>query len=138
MENHIPRPEHPNPQWERANWQNLNGTWEFEIDRSDSGIYRELWNKEHLEASITVPFCPESPLSGVNFKDFMLAVWYKKHLTFTESDLAGNRVILHFGAVDFETTVYVNGTPAGLPHVGGYGSFSPTRSRSVMSYSNEP
>lgn len=123
MENHIPRPEHPNPQWERANWQNLNGTWEFEIDRSDSGIYRELWNKEHLEASITVPFCPESPLSGVNFKDFMLAVWYKKHLTFTESDLAGNRVILHFGAVDFETTVYVNGTPAGLPHVGGYGSF---------------
>lgn len=119
----IPRPEHPNPQWERTNWKNLNGTWEFEIDRSNSGIYRELWNKEHLESSITVPFCPESPLSGVNFKDFMLAVWYKKALTFREDELHGNRIILHFGAADFETTVYVNGTPAGLPHVGGYGSF---------------
>ena len=123
MEHRIPRPEHPNPQWERANWKNLNGTWEFEIDRSDSGIYRELWNKEHLESSITVPFCPESPLSGVNFKDFMLAVWYRKTLSFTEADLAGNRVILHFGAADFETTIWVNGTACGLPHVGGYGSF---------------
>ena len=123
MNNNIPRPEHPNPQWERKNWKNLNGTWEFEIDRGNSGVHRELWNKEHLERTITVPFCPESSLSGVNDKDFMLAVWYKKSLAFTESDLAGNRVILHFGAADFETTVWINGKQAGLPHVGGYGSF---------------
>ncbi len=123
MNRNIPRPEHPNPQWERARWVNLNGAWEFEIDHGNSGQNRALWKKEHLDATITVPFCPESPLSGVNYKDFMLCVWYKKSLTFTEDDLTGNRVILHFGAADFETTVYVNGARAGLPHVGGYASF---------------
>lgn len=123
MNTNIPRPEHPNPQWERKLWKNLNGTWEFEIDHGNSGVDRALWEKEHLDSSITVPFCPESPLSGVNYKDFMLSVWYKKTIALEESDLTGNRVILHFGAADFETTVYVNGKRAGLPHVGGYASF---------------
>ncbi len=123
MSNRIPRPEHPNPQWERKNWKNLNGKWQFEIDAVASGISRELWKKETLADEITVPFCPESTLSGIGNKDFMLCVWYKKILTFTADELAGNRVILHFGGADFTTTLWVNEKKIGLPHVGGSGSF---------------
>jgi len=117
----IPRPEHPDPQWERKNWKNLNGQWEFEIDRGNSGEDREFYLREQLDSKITVPFCPESALSGVQDTDFMLAVWYQKVLTFSESELAGNRVLLHFGAADFETKLWVNGKAVGLPHVGGIG-----------------
>ena len=123
MMNMIPRPEHPNPQWERANWKNLNGKWQFEIDHGASGEYRELWKAERLAGEINVPFCPESELSGVGYKDFMLAVWYRKTVTFTEKDLDGNRVILHFGGADFETKLWVNEKQIGLPHVGGCSSF---------------
>ena len=51
----IPRPEHPNPQWERKNWQNLNGEWEFEFDFGVSAIERELWKKEKFDKEIIVP-----------------------------------------------------------------------------------
>ena len=60
----IPRPEHPNPQWERKNWVNLNGIWQFEIDHAATGIERGLPEAESLSGTITVPFCPESLLSG--------------------------------------------------------------------------
>ena len=123
MSNLIPRPEHPNPQWERKNYKNLNGKWQFEIDHCASGEFRELWKAESLSGEINVPFCPESELSGVGYKDFMLAVWYRKNLTFTEDELRGNRVILHFGGADFETKLWVNGKQIGLPHVGGCASF---------------
>lgn len=119
----IPRPEHPTPQWERKNWKNLNGKWQFEIDATASGEERGLIEAKSLCSEITLPFCPESSLSGIGHKDFMLAVWYKKILTFTEEELSGNRVILHFGAADFETRVWVNGKSAGFAHIGGFGSF---------------
>ena len=68
----IPRPEHPRPQFYRDTWQNLNGTWQFEIDQSKSGIARGLFKEGvELSGSITVPFCPESELSGVGHKDFL-------------------------------------------------------------------
>ncbi len=119
----IPRPEHPNPQWERKNWVNLNGEWLFEIDNARSGEHRGLQNAESLSGKITLPFCPESSLSGVGNKDFMFCVWYKRSVTFTEDELDGNRVIFHIGGADFETKVWVNGKLAGLPHRGGYTSF---------------
>ena len=119
----CPRPEHPNPQWQRANWENLNGTWMFEIDNSKSGEERGLQKAETLSRTITLPFCPESELSGIGEKDFMYCVWYKKIISFTEEDLAGNRVIFHIGAADFETKLWVNGTRVGFPHVGGGGAF---------------
>ena len=50
----IPRNEHPNPQFERVDWLNLNGEWEFEIDAGTSGIARQLFQKEHLSGKITV------------------------------------------------------------------------------------
>ena len=123
MSHVIPRPEHPNPQWKRESFVNLNGEWMFEIDKSASGVERGLMNEPALAGRITLPFCPESSLSGVGELDFMLGVWYKKVLTFTEADLNGKRVIFHIGAADFETTVYVNGNKVGLPHVGGCTSF---------------
>ena len=118
--NNIPRPEHPNPQWERKNWKNLNGQWQFEIDYSCSGEERGLPTAEALSGSITVPFCPESKLSGVEVKDFMNCVWYKKTITLTEEDLTGNRVLFHIGACDYETKIWVNGQSTGFSHKGGY------------------
>ena len=71
----IPRPEHPRPQFVRETWCNLNGTWQFEIDQGRSGIARELFKENTpLSGSITVPFCPESQLSGVGYTDFTAQV----------------------------------------------------------------
>ena len=116
----IPRPEHPNPQWERKNWVNLNGTWQFEIDYAATGEERGLVEAEALSGSIIVPFCPESKLSGVEHKDFMNCVWYKKTITLTDADLQGNRILFHIGACDYETKVWVNGKSTGFSHKGGY------------------
>ena len=116
----IPRPEHPNPQWERKNWVNLNGLWQFEIDHSATGEERGLPTAEALSGTINVPFCPESKLSGVEFKDFMDCVWYKRTITLTEEDLQGNRILFHIGACDYETKIWVNGASTGFSHKGGY------------------
>ena len=74
----IPREEYPRPQFARSTWMNLNGVWQFEMDLGASGRARGLIEKEKLEREILVPFCPESALSGVNYKDFMAAVWYRR------------------------------------------------------------
>ena len=118
----IPRSEHPFPQFERANWLNLNGIWQFEIDRGESGLDRELFKADGLAQEILVPFCPESELSGIGDKDFMKCVWYRKVFTVPEN-FKGKRTLLHIGACDFFTTVWVNGKEAGT-HRGGYVSFS--------------
>ena len=116
----IPRPEHPKPQFFRDTWRNLNGTWQFEIDNSLSGEARNLMAVgTQLSGEIMVPFCPESKLSGVGKTDFMYGVWYKRKV---DIDAISGRVLLHFGAVDYRTTVYVNGEMAGS-HQGGYVSF---------------
>lgn len=121
------RPEHPNPQFERETWMNLNGEWDFAFDYGKSGMDRKLYlNNEEAEKSfthrITVPFCPESVLSGIGCKDFMNSVWYRRTVTLTADQLKG-RTILHFGAVDYEAHVFVNGNEVGR-HIGGYVSFS--------------
>ena len=99
--NTIPRPEHPNPQFERSNWLNLNGTWQFEIDHGASGRARGLVEKNPLDMTINVPFCPESELSGVAYKDFMAAVWYRRTFTLP-AEAAGQRVMLHFAHFEKE------------------------------------
>ena len=110
----MDRAEHPKPQFERENWRNLNGVWQFEIDDARSGEARGLYETgKALSGTINVPFCPESALSGVGHKDFMAAVWYKRTVTIGADELKG-RAILHFGAVDYLAAVYVNvlrGTP---------------------------
>ena len=99
---------------------NLNGKWEFEIDKSASGKDRMLYKADKLAGEILVPFCPESELSGVGEKDFLNSVWYKREIDVKKDD---KLVILHIGACDYLTTVYVNGKEVGT-HIGGYTHFS--------------
>ena len=117
----IPRAEHPNPQWERETWKNLNGPWEFEFDFGCSAVERRLWEKKRFDREILVPFCPESRLSGIGYTDFINGVAYRRNFELSQEELSG-RVLLHFGAVDYEASVYVNGTLVGS-HKGGYTSF---------------
>lgn len=117
----IPRHEHPTPQSERSDWLNLNGAWEFELDTGVSGIARRVFEQAHLSGSITVPFCPESKLSGVENTDFLNCVWYRRDIELPANWNTG-RVLLHFGAVDHTAHVYLNGTEVGT-HRGGYSSF---------------
>lgn len=118
----IYRQEHPDPQWERSTWKNLNGQWEFDFDFSNTAIERELYKAASLPKKITVPFCPESELSGIGYRDFMPAVCYRRTVELSETELTG-RVLLHFGAVDYESHIYINGELAGK-HLGGYASFT--------------
>lgn len=118
----IPRSEHPDPQFQRKNWLNLNGEWDFEFDFGNSGLRAGVLEKDEWSRKINVPFCPESKLSGIEYTDFIAAVWYRKSVTVTEAQLEG-RVLIHFGAVDYETYLYVNGEEAGY-HKGGYTSFT--------------
>ena len=119
----IYRTEHPKPQFKRENWFNLNGKWQFEIDNGVSGKERKLFEDSvSFTQEINVPFCPESKLSGIENVDFMNGVWYKRKFTLTKEQTE-NCVKIHFGAVDYEATVYINGKECGS-HKGGYVSFS--------------
>lgn len=105
----------------RENWMNLNGTWDFEFDFGVSGLERGYGSRTDFKDKIIVPFCPESVLSGVGYTDFIPAVWYHRTFSLTEDQLRG-RVLIHFGAVDYDCRVFVNGKEAGR-HKGGYVSF---------------
>lgn len=116
-----PRPEYPRPQFTRPDWLNLNGTWGFETDRGDSGLERGL-REAGLAGTITVPFCPESELSGVGDTDFLEAVWYRRTVR-VPAEWAGRRTLLHFQAADHDTTVWVNGVEV-VRHRGGFTPFT--------------
>ncbi len=119
----IPRKEFPNPQFERENWRNLNGEWDFCIDMSVTGMQRGFFSPEScaFDKKIIVPFCPESKLSGIEQKDFMSAVWYRRKINISREEKE-KRIILHIGACDYETHVFINGKEVGK-HIGGYISF---------------
>ena len=113
----VPRAEYPRPQFVRDEWLCLNGAWEFETDPGDSGLERGLVGRP-LAGRITVPFCPESELSGVGNTDFLNAVWYRRDVEIPAA-WRGRRVLLHFGAIDHDATVWVNGREAAR-HRGGW------------------
>ncbi len=105
----------------RSGWKNLNGTWQFQFDHGRSG--RDLaMEKKELNGTICVPFCVESKLSGVEYKDFIGAVWYRRNVTLTEEELSG-RCLLHFEAVNYMAQVWFNDHSLGV-HTGGYTPFS--------------
>lgn len=117
----IPLPEHPRPDFERSEWVNLNGIWDFEFDSVDVGL------KEHWETStsnftrkINVPFPWGSKASGVN--DEADIAWYKKDINISET-WKDKRTFIVIGASDWETTVWLDGQPIGS-HQGGYTPFS--------------
>jgi len=118
----LPRSEYPRPQRRREEWRCLNGEWEFERDPGDSGRARGLPDADGLESTITVPFPPESELSGIGHRDFMPAVWYRRTVDVPADWLEG-RLLVHFGAVDYKAEVWVNGEPVGT-HRGGYAPFA--------------
>ena len=119
---------HPNPQFERKNIDLLNGKWSFGFNKSYKGFrfstgYEkaiEIHNKASYPKEIKVPFCIESVLSGIGYTGFVNEVWYKRNVNINKD---GRRVFLHIGAADNQTSVLVNGKPAGR-HKGGYTSFA--------------
>jgi len=76
----VPRPEHPRPDLQRDNWVTLNGEWQFEIDKAADGDARGLTYGKDLNAKISVPFCPESKLSGLGLGNTqkLKDVWYRR------------------------------------------------------------
>lgn len=117
------RSEHPRPQFARKDWLNLNGVWEFEYDDADRGL-GERWQEGNrpFTQSIQVPFAFQSKLSGIGNNDFHDRVWYRRKLTIPES-FWNKRILLHFGAVDYEASVWVNGQLV-ASHEGGHTPFS--------------
>lgn len=114
-------PEHPRPDFERKEWENLNGRWQFAFDSTDSGI-RDQWYlpQATFPLNIVVPFPWGAPLSGV--PDLADIGWYQRTFT-VNPKWKGKRIFLHIGASDWETQVWINGKPVGS-HQGGYTPFA--------------
>jgi len=112
----LPLPEYPRPQFVRPEWQNLNGWWQYAV--RDRGAPRpDVW-----DGRILVPFAIESQLSRVH-RPVMEGerLWYRR--TFEARVRPDTRLLLHFGAVDWEAAVFVNGRRVG-EHRGGYDPFT--------------
>jgi beta-galactosidase/beta-glucuronidase len=119
----VPRPEYPNPQFERPQWMTLNGAWSFAFDDRDEGLDAS-WYTHGLPSSrqITVPYCFESKLSGIGDTSFHPVAWYQRSVRIPEN-WSGTHVLLHFGAVYYQASVWLNGQYLGS-HEGGNVPFS--------------
>ena len=131
----APRPEHPRPDAFRESWATLNGEWQFEIDEQGDGETRGLMSGKDLTSKIIVPFCPESKLSGIGHYGLMKHTWYRRAFD-VPAGMKGKRVRLHFGAVDYQAWVWVNGQRVGS-HVGGSVAFNFEITRLLRDGSNE-
>ncbi len=119
----VPRPEYPRPQFRRADWLNLNGEWEFAFDDDRRGD-RERWYEPGAGTfgeRITVPFAFQSRLSGIGDPSFRDLVWYRRIFE-TPQGWKDRRIVLHIGACDYASTVWVNGRWA-ASHEGGHTPF---------------
>ncbi|WP_216852920.1 glycoside hydrolase family 2 protein [Phytoactinopolyspora halotolerans] len=114
---------HPRPLLRRPRWTDLNGTWRFAFDDTDQGIAQRWFDSPDgvFDRTIEVPYPPESKLSGVADTSFHPVLWYER--TFVAEIRADERLLLHFGAVDYRATVWVNGHKAG-EHEGGHTPFT--------------
>jgi beta-galactosidase/beta-glucuronidase len=117
----TPRPEYPRPDLRRSEWRNLNGEWDFAFDDGDRGLSEGWQERGPFSQRIVVPFPFESALSGIHDPSPHPTIWYRT--TFSAERPQGGRQLLHFGAVDYEATVWLNGRELGR-HRGGYVPFS--------------
>ena len=109
----IPRPEYPRPQFARDEWLNLNGEWEFAFDdRQCWKLARHGTTGENCQHRIIVPFAYQTELSGINDKSIHECVWYARTFEISEQWL-GRDLLLNFGAVDYSSTIWVNGKEVG-------------------------
>ncbi len=107
--------DYPRPQMVRDQWTNLNGTWQYAITERNAP-QPDIW-----EGKILVPFCVESPLSGVQRSVAPTErLWYQRRFNLDTTD---DRTLLHFGAVDYECAIWINGGLAGA-HTGGFDPFT--------------
>jgi len=119
----IPRPEYPQPQFQREHWLSLNGSWDFEFDDANAGLDADWASATHkFSRNIAVPYCFESRLSGIGDTSFHPWIWYRRAVTLP-AEWKGRRVLLHFGAVNYWSMVWVNGKLAGS-HEGGNTPFT--------------
>jgi beta-galactosidase/beta-glucuronidase len=108
----IPRPEYPRPQFVREQWLNLNGQWEFAFDDANEGLQLGWQDGRQLPGRIIVPFAYQAELSGINDKSIHECVWYAR--SFQIPDNWHERdMLLNFGAVDYSSTIWVNGQEVG-------------------------
>jgi beta-galactosidase/beta-glucuronidase len=119
----APRPEYPRPQFRRDHWTNLNGEWSFAFDDGNVGLAEGWQNTDgsSFDRNITVPFCYQSELSGIGETAFHDVAWYAR--SFEDPSDADERLLLHFGAVDYRADVWVNGIHV-ASHEGGHTPFS--------------
>jgi hypothetical protein len=116
------KPEHPRPDWQRSEWLNLNGYWEFCFDKNDMGM-EERWFSEgnhSFKETITVPFSWSSVVSGIG-QDEKGIGWYARTIDWEPAEKE-TCIFLSFGAVDYRCEVWLNGSSVGS-HTGGYSSF---------------
>jgi beta-galactosidase/beta-glucuronidase len=130
----LPRPEYPRPILVRDEWLNLNGAWDFAPDPQDVGL-QQGWGQSHSwQQEIIVPFCPEADASGVDWRNPVDIVWY--HRRFMHPGWTRERVLLHVGACDYATRVFINGHEVGQ-HQGGYAPQAFDISHALRAGSNE-
>ncbi|CAE7180150.1 hypothetical protein PTNB73_03703 [Pyrenophora teres f. teres] len=115
-----PWPEYPRPRLQRPDWKNLNGVWRYSNTTNGSDASPPFG--QQLQSPVLVPFCLESALSGVTGKHRYWS-WYQTSFDVPSAWPSTDNVILNFGAVDYEATIFVNGKKAGF-HRGGYFEFS--------------
>ena len=118
----IPRPEFTRPDFERSEWINLNGVWEFAFDDEDLGL-KQRWKSGQipLDRTILVPYCYQSKMSTLGIEEVHEIVWYRRTFQIPAS-MKNKRILLKFGAVDYECTAWVNGELVGS-HRGGHVPF---------------
>ena len=138
----VPRQEYPRPQLVREPWSSLNGPWRFAFDDKDRGRAERWFDPDvtdgteagPLDLTINVPFCYQAELSGIGSRDRHDVVWYARRFDdVRQTDR--ERLLLHFGAVDYRAQVWVNGTMV-VEHEGGHTPFSADVTASLRDGSN--
>lgn len=112
----------PRPDFYRERWIDLNGRWSFEFDDSERGTAEKWYEGHEYSMSIQVPYCYQSKASGIHDKRKHFQMWYERRVAITDA-MKGNKIWLHFGAVDYESIIYINKKYGGS-HKGGFSSHS--------------